>query len=570
MAKFVLMGLLFVPALVFAQSSASNGAANQTSSGSGNTTQTAATCTIVATPSTIVRGGSIRLSWMSFNSTTGAISGIGSVATTGVLTLSPTATYNFVGTFSGPLGSVSCNTTVFVTQPNGTTGSGSGSGSGSGNNPGTTPGYPTYSSEPSYPSSPDPVPPGSLPAAGSRTNGTTVLGGASSNGTPASSATGGLVSCTGTVDCNLCTLVRLLQNLINFALGLTIPIAVALFAYSAFLLFTSQANPARVTLAKKIFKSALIGFLVALSAWLLVQTVLNVLTQGAQLTNWNWNQITCSGDRIGSSPSNSVSIAQWLSGTLPALNKAPNLPDYAQDTTGVAQAKNSVEQALIANCAADEESASCKVLDTWGDPNLDKDQKQALQDAAQDALQDACDDGDQNSCTALAQIINVTTIMGSNTDCSASNIQAAAASGGYTLTDAQAATLSCIAVPESACGRNTNIATTPSGNPTSATGMFQITFGAGNDQCHNLNIPICNQAAQEAGFQVSGNLNCYSTVSGGRPQGAAGQACVAAARNISCNASAAACLVAARGGGFSDWTADSRNSAQKSCIAKYN
>jgi hypothetical protein len=156
----------------------------------------------------------------------------------------------------------------------------------------------------------------------------------------------------------------------------------------------------------------------------------------------------------------------------------------------------------------------------------------------------------------------------SNTDCSASNIQQAAAAGGYSLSDSQAATLSCIAVPESACGRNTSTATTPTGQVTSATGMFQIVMGY-NDQCHNLNIGACTQAAQSAGYQVDGSLNCSQHFRGGVPIDQIGQACKAAASNITCNAAAAGCLVQ-KNPTFSDWTADSRSSAQARCVAQYN
>ncbi|MDO8567053.1 MAG: pilin [bacterium] len=151
-------------------------------------------------------------------------------------------------------------------------------------------------------------------------------------------------------------------------------------------------------------------------------------------------------------------------------------------------------------------------------------------------------------------------------DCVASNLIQATAGSAYTLTQSQANTLSCIAVPESRCGSNTTGATQPNGTPTSASGMFQIVFGSGNDRCHNLNIPACSQAAG-----VDGNLNCYSAFRGGLPapgKEAAAAACRRAAANLSCNAQAASCLIRADNG-FSAWTSDPRSSTQQNCITQY-
>lgn len=153
-----------------------------------------------------------------------------------------------------------------------------------------------------------------------------------------------------------------------------------------------------------------------------------------------------------------------------------------------------------------------------------------------------------------------------NGDCTPERLLAATAGSPYTLTQSQANTLSCIAVPESSCSNTTPQARQPDGTPTSASGMFQIVFGAGNDTCHNLNIPACSQAAG-----VSGPLNCYSAFRGGLPRAgkeAEAAACKRAAANLTCNAQAAACLVKGRPD-FGDWTGDKRASTQKNCITLY-
>lgn len=154
--------------------------------------------------------------------------------------------------------------------------------------------------------------------------------------------------------------------------------------------------------------------------------------------------------------------------------------------------------------------------------------------------------------------------------CSPATITSAAAAGGYTLTQQQANTFSCIAKAESSCGTNISGATTVDGKPTTAHGMFQVVMGY-KDDCHSLNIPVCTQAAKRAGWPGSGDLNCSTAFSGGKPKAGMTQlanACKAAAANVECNASAAACLLK-NNPGFKDWTADSRSSAQKACVARY-
>ena len=166
--------------------------------------------------------------------------------------------------------------------------------------------------------------------------------------------------------------------------------------------------------------------------------------------------------------------------------------------------------------------------------------------------------------------VNVGSITVGSGGCAPASIQASAQRGGYNLTTAQANVFSCIAKFESACGRNTSVPKTVSGQQTSARGMFQVVLGL-PDKCHSLNIPICTAAARSVGYQVPGNsLNCSQHFRRGRSNGGEGaRACQAAAANLDCNASAAACLLA-RSPSFSDWTADPRASNQIACIRTLN
>ncbi|MEI6864242.1 MAG: pilin [Candidatus Adlerbacteria bacterium] len=93
--------------------------------------------------------------------------------------------------------------------------------------------------------------------------------------------------------CNLCDLVTLVQNIVNFLIMVSIPISVALFAWAGILYFTSAANPKGVARAKKIFSAVFIGFGIALSGWLVVQVILQSITNSNFFVGSSWTNIQC-------------------------------------------------------------------------------------------------------------------------------------------------------------------------------------------------------------------------------------------------------------------------------------
>ncbi|OGC80804.1 hypothetical protein A2943_02935 [Candidatus Adlerbacteria bacterium RIFCSPLOWO2_01_FULL_51_16] len=110
---------------------------------------------------------------------------------------------------------------------------------------------------------------------------------------------GGLVSCTSYATCNLCAFGQLIQNIINYAIVLSVPLVAVLVGYAGFLYFTSGANPGNVIKAKGIFATAFIGFLIAISGWLVVNTILHALMGGSgYFKNDSWFTITCEGTRV--------------------------------------------------------------------------------------------------------------------------------------------------------------------------------------------------------------------------------------------------------------------------------
>lgn len=87
--------------------------------------------------------------------------------------------------------------------------------------------------------------------------------------------TDGSGTVSGAEQCTFDNLITLAQNVINFLIFMiAAPIAAVMFAYAGFLMVTNQGNESQVNQAKGIFTNVLIGFVIALAAWLLVNYVL--------------------------------------------------------------------------------------------------------------------------------------------------------------------------------------------------------------------------------------------------------------------------------------------------------
>lgn len=90
----------------------------------------------------------------------------------------------------------------------------------------------------------------------------------------------GFVKCDGVVNpaekdrqtvCNFAALMDTLNKMISWIFYMTIPVCVALFAYAGLMYMTGIKG--KIDDAKKILKSVAVGFIIMLTAWLIVRTV---------------------------------------------------------------------------------------------------------------------------------------------------------------------------------------------------------------------------------------------------------------------------------------------------------
>lgn len=101
-----------------------------------------------------------------------------------------------------------------------------------------------------------------------------------------------LVVCEGD-QCNACNLVKLANNVIRFLIVLSILLATIMFIWAGFLFVTSGGNQTQLQKGKKMFMDVLIGIIIVLTGFLIVDTVMKTLAGNSLMGGGPWNQIEC-------------------------------------------------------------------------------------------------------------------------------------------------------------------------------------------------------------------------------------------------------------------------------------
>lgn len=76
-------------------------------------------------------------------------------------------------------------------------------------------------------------------------------------------------------DCDFDMVMALINNIINFALvTLATPLFAIIIIYAGYLYLTASGNSGNISTAKKILQNAIIGYIIALAAWIIVKSIL--------------------------------------------------------------------------------------------------------------------------------------------------------------------------------------------------------------------------------------------------------------------------------------------------------
>jgi len=103
------------------------------------------------------------------------------------------------------------------------------------------------------------------------------------------------VACSGPsapLTCGSCELVAMINNVIQFVIVLATIIAAIILVWAGFLLVTSAGNTSQLEKAKGLFFNVVIGLIVLLAAFLIVNTILAALLNTGSPV-YNWQTIEC-------------------------------------------------------------------------------------------------------------------------------------------------------------------------------------------------------------------------------------------------------------------------------------
>jgi hypothetical protein len=102
-----------------------------------------------------------------------------------------------------------------------------------------------------------------------------------------SAQAGGLVTCSGP-DCNMCHFVDMINGIVDWLFGFLVLAAVLALMVAGFRLVVSAGNESAWTSAKSMFTNIIIGFVIVLSAWLIIDTIMKAfIAPGSDFGVWN-------------------------------------------------------------------------------------------------------------------------------------------------------------------------------------------------------------------------------------------------------------------------------------------
>jgi len=96
-----------------------------------------------------------------------------------------------------------------------------------------------------------------------------------------------IVPCNG-VDCDVCDIAKLAQNTLNAGIYIAIFLSAILFAWAGWKYVSAGGDSGKVRSAREIFTNVLIGLVIILAGWLVVDTIMKTfVSESATLGPWN-------------------------------------------------------------------------------------------------------------------------------------------------------------------------------------------------------------------------------------------------------------------------------------------
>lgn len=84
--------------------------------------------------------------------------------------------------------------------------------------------------------------------------------------------------------CGFCDFVTLAQNIMNFIVAFSVMVGTLMIVYAGFLYVTAFSNPGQVSKAHRVFTTVIIGLVIVLASWLIVNVIMTTFLNGNILT----------------------------------------------------------------------------------------------------------------------------------------------------------------------------------------------------------------------------------------------------------------------------------------------
>lgn len=105
------------------------------------------------------------------------------------------------------------------------------------------------------------------------------------SGLPAQIVPGG---CDGPGGCqNICDIATLAQNLLNYGIFLAVVLSAFLFAYAGWNMLVSGGNSEAYAKGKRVFGNVIIGLLIILAGWIVIDTLMRTFMGSSPSLPWN-------------------------------------------------------------------------------------------------------------------------------------------------------------------------------------------------------------------------------------------------------------------------------------------
>ncbi len=170
---------------------------------------------------------------------------------------------------------------------------------------------------------------------------------------PGDKNSSGIVPCgdAGEQACNFCDLVKLADNSLSFAVYFSVFVATLLFAYAGFLYVTAVGDTGKISTATGIFGKVVVGMIIVLTAWLVVDTVMKTFFDKSDLAeNFGpWNDIKCAPRPVDTTFSTTKKVNDNNKGQVEVVPSKPTtyifeVRRFSDGTYETSQAFSSLEE----------------------------------------------------------------------------------------------------------------------------------------------------------------------------------------------------------------------------------